>query len=125
MNLFDSTGQCTFGGLAILTTNLTSAIDQAFKRRFTYDVFFSFPSPDMRAELWRRTLPERARSADINFETLSEMYELSGGFIKVACERAAYVAGAAGTEIDEALLRQTVERMYRERGKLSSVGPLE
>ncbi len=45
-----------FGGLAILTTNLTSAIDQAFKRRFTYDVFFSFPSPDMRAELWRRTI---------------------------------------------------------------------
>jgi hypothetical protein len=114
-----------FGGLAILTTNLTSAIDQAFKRRFTYDVFFSFPSPDMRAELWRRTLPERARAAAIDFDALAERYELSGGFIKVACERAAYVAGAAGGEIDEALLRATVERMYRERGKLSTVGPLE
>ena len=50
-----------FNGLTILTTNMTSAIDQAFKRRFSYDVFFSFPSPDMRAELWRRTLPKRAR----------------------------------------------------------------
>jgi hypothetical protein len=114
-----------FGGLAILTTNLTSAIDQAFKRRFTYDVFFSFPSPDMRAELWRRTLPERARGAGIDFDALAERYELSGGFIKVACERAAYVAGAGKTEITEDLLRQTIERMYRERGKLSSVGPLE
>jgi hypothetical protein len=114
-----------FGGLAILTTNLTSAIDQAFKRRFTYDVFFSFPSPDMRAELWRRTLPERARAATIDFEALADRYELSGGFIKVACERAAYVAGASKTEIDEELLRGTIERMYRERGKLSSVGPLE
>jgi len=114
-----------FGGLAILTTNLTSAIDQAFKRRFTYDVFFSFPSPDMRAELWRRTLPERARAATIDFEALAERYELSGGFIKVACERAAYVAGASKTEIQEDMLRQTIERMYRERGKLSSVGPLE
>jgi hypothetical protein len=114
-----------FNGLAILTTNLTSAIDQAFKRRFTYDVFMSFPSPDMRAELWRRTLPERARAATVDFTALAEKYELSGGFIKVACERAAYVAGAAGTEIDEALLRQTVERMYRERGKLSAVGRLE
>jgi hypothetical protein len=113
-----------FNGLTILTTNLTSAIDQAFKRRFTYDVFFSFPSPDMRAELWRRTLPERS-SAEIDFDALSEKYELSGGFIKVACERAAYVAGANGVEIDEALLRATVERMYRERGKLSAVGPLE
>lgn len=114
-----------FGGLAILTTNLTSAIDLAFKRRFTYDVFFSFPSREMRAELWRRTLPERARAATIDFEGLAERYQLSGGFIKVACERAAYVAGSNHTEIDEDMIRQTVERMYRERGKLSSVGPLE
>ena len=114
-----------FGGVAILTTNLTSSIDRAFRRRFSYDVFFSFPSPEMRAELWRRTLPERARAAAIDCDALAERYELSGGFIKVACERAAYVAGSNSTEIDEPLLRQTVERMYRERGKLSSVGPLE
>jgi len=114
-----------FNGLTILTTNLTGAIDQAFKRRFTYDVYFTFPSPDMRAELWRRTLPERARDAAIDFDALADEYELTGGFIKVACERAAYVAGANGVEIDEPLLRATVERMYRERGKLSTVGPLE
>ena len=114
-----------FGGVAILTTNLTSAIDQAFKRRFTYDVFFSFPSPDMRTELWRRTLPVHGRSPSIDFDMLAERYELSGGFIKVACERAAYVAGATGVEIDDDLLRATIERMYRERGKLSTVGPLE
>jgi hypothetical protein len=114
-----------FNGLTILTTNLTGAIDQAFKRRFTYDVYFTFPSPDMRAELWRRTLPERSRSASIDFDVLAEKYELTGGFIKVACERAAYVAGANGVEIDEDMLKSTVERMYRERGKLSTVGPLE
>ncbi|HWO23417.1 MAG TPA: ATP-binding protein [Kofleriaceae bacterium] len=115
-----------FGGLAILTTNLTSAIDAAFKRRFTYDVFFSFPSPEMRAELWRRTLPRRSGAApDLDFDALAEQYELSGGFIKVACERAAYVAGADGTEIDDPLLRQTIERMYRERGKVSATGRLE
>jgi len=114
-----------FNGLAILTTNLTSSIDQAFKRRFTYDVFFSFPSIEMRAELWRRTLPAHGRAAEIDFAGLAERYELSGGFIKVACERAAYVAGAAATKIDDALLRDTIERMYRERGKLSAVGPLE
>ncbi|MEO8703535.1 MAG: ATP-binding protein [Kofleriaceae bacterium] len=114
-----------FGGLALLTTNLTSAIDPAFKRRFTYDVFFSFPSPEMRSELWQRTLPVKARGPDIDFEVLAEKYELSGGFIKVACERAAYLANAAGTQITNELLRHTIERMYRERGKLSAVGPLE
>jgi hypothetical protein len=114
-----------FGGLAILTTNLTSAIDQAFKRRFTYDVFFSFPSPDMRAELWRRTLPKTRSATDIDFDALADTYELSGGFIKVACERAAYVAGAANSQIDEPLLRAVIERMYRERGKVSANGRLE
>ena len=114
-----------FNGLTILTTNLTGAIDQAFKRRFTYDVYFTFPSPEMRAELWRRTLPERARDAAIDYDALAEKFELTGGFIKVACERAAYVAGANGVEISEDLLCATIERMYRERGKLSTVGPLE
>jgi ATPase family protein associated with various cellular activities (AAA)/winged helix domain-containing protein len=114
-----------FNGLTILTTNLTGAIDQAFKRRFTYDVYFTFPSPDMRAELWRRTLPKDRCADDIDFDQLADKFELTGGFIKVACERAAYVAGANGVDIDAALLQATVERMYRERGKLSTVGPLE
>jgi SpoVK/Ycf46/Vps4 family AAA+-type ATPase len=114
-----------FNGLTILTTNLTGAIDQAFKRRFTYDVYFTFPSPDMRAELWRRTLPKQHTSSDMDYDELAEKFELTGGFIKVACERAAYVAGANNVDIDFALLSATVERMYRERGKLSTVGPLE
>jgi hypothetical protein len=113
-----------FNGLTVLTTNLTGAIDQAFKRRFTYDVYFTFPSPDLRAELWKRALP-KDRVGKIDYEELAESFELTGGFIKVACERAAYVAGANGVDIDEQLLRATIERMYRERGKLSTVGPLE
>ena len=114
-----------FNGLTILTTNLTGAIDHAFKRRFTYDVYFTFPSPDMRAELWRRTLPKERSASDIDFDELADKFELTGGFIKVACERAAYVAGANNVNIDAALLSATIERMYRERGKLSTVGPLE
>jgi len=113
-----------FNGLTVLTTNLTGAIDQAFKRRFTYDVYFTFPSPDLRAELWRRALPKQ-NVGKIDYDELAESFELTGGFIKVACERAAYVAGANGVDIDEQLLRATIERMYRERGKLSTVGPLE
>jgi hypothetical protein len=79
----------------------------------------------MRAELWRRTLPRERSSTEIDYDALADTYELSGGFIKVACERAAYVAGAGNSEIDEPLLRATVERMYRERGKVSAAGRLE
>jgi hypothetical protein len=80
----------------------------------------------MRAELWRRTLPRRGQEPpQVDYDALADKYELSGGFIKVACERAAYVAGASGTDIDEELLHQTIERMYRERGKVSATGRLE
>ena len=49
-----------FGGLSILTTNLSKAIDPAFRRRFAYDVQFSFPTLEMREELWARAIPPRA-----------------------------------------------------------------
>ena len=81
------------GALGLISGFYRGWIDNLIGR--IMDVFFSFPSPDMRAELWRRTLPKERSSKDIDFDALADMYELSGGFIKVACERTAYVAGAA------------------------------
>jgi hypothetical protein len=114
-----------FGGLAILTTNLSGAVDPAFRRRFAYDVQFTFPDPDMRAELWRRAIPRSAEVASLDFDELGERFELSGGFIKVAAERAAFQAAALDEPISMAGLVVTIHRMYRERGKLTAVGRLE
>ncbi|HEU4732834.1 MAG TPA: ATP-binding protein [Kofleriaceae bacterium] len=114
-----------FGGLAILTTNLSGAVDPAFRRRFAYDVQFTFPDPDMRAELWRRVIPRTAEVAEIDFEEVGERFELSGGFIKVAAERSAFQAAAMGEPITMSRLVETIHRMYRERGKLTPVGRLE
>jgi ATPase family associated with various cellular activities (AAA) len=114
-----------FGGLAILTTNLGGAVDPAFRRRFAYDVQFTFPDPEMRAELWRRAIPKTAEVAAIDFDELGERFELSGGFIKVATERSAFQAAAVGEPMSMTGLVETVNRMYRERGKLTAVGRLE
>ena len=114
-----------FGGLAILTTNLTGAVDPAFRRRFAYDVQFTFPDPEMRAELWRRVIPRTAEVAEIDYDELGERFELSGGFIKVAAERSAFQAAAMGGPLSMSGLVETVNRMYRERGKLTAVGRLE
>lgn len=114
-----------FGGLAILTTNLGGAVDPAFRRRFAYDVQFTFPDPEMRAELWRRAIPRTAEVAAIDFDALGERFELSGGFVKVAAERSAFQAAAMGEPISMTGLIETVNRMYRERGKLTAVGRLE
>jgi ATPase family associated with various cellular activities (AAA) len=114
-----------FGGLAILTTNLGGAVDPAFRRRFAYDVQFTFPDPEMRAELWRRVIPPAAEVAALDFDELGERFELSGGFIKVAAERAAFQAAATDQPISMNGLVVTIHRMYRERGKLTAVGRLE
>jgi len=115
-----------FHGIAVFTTNIASAVDPAVMRRMSANIVFPFPDIEARTELWRRMIPAEAPVAGkLDFHKLAKQYELSGGFIKVACERAAYVAGAADTEIDEPLLRQTIERMYRERGKVSATGRLE
>ena len=114
-----------FGGLAILTTNLSGAVDPAFRRRFAYDVQFTFPDPEMRTELWRRAIPRTAEVGDIDFEELGERFELSGGFIKVAAERSAFQAAAMREPMSTHGLVVTIHRMYRERGKLTAVGRLE
>ena len=114
-----------FGGLAILTTNLSGAVDPAFRRRFAYDVQFTFPDREMRAELWRRVIPRAVDVSNIDFDELGDRFELSGGFIKVAAERSAFQAAAAGTPMSMEGVVETVLRMYRERGKLTAVGRLE
>ena len=116
-----------FSGLAILTTNLVNAIDAAFRRRFAYDVQFSFPTVEMREELWRRAVPERAQAhiGEIDYRRLAERFELSGGFIKLALERSAFVAAGTGEPLTTEIILPTIERMYLERGKLAAIGRLE
>ncbi|HWO24469.1 MAG TPA: ATP-binding protein [Kofleriaceae bacterium] len=114
-----------FNGLSILTTNLTKSIDLAFRRRFAYDVQFTFPSVDIRERLWHRAFPPRAATEGIRHRELAERFELSGGYIKVAVERAAFIAAGRQQPITMPILIDTVERMYRERGKLSAMGRLE
>jgi hypothetical protein len=79
----------------------------------------------MRAELWRRVIPRNAEVGRIDYDALGERFELSGGFIKVAAERSAFQAAAMGEALSMNGLVETVNRMYRERGKLTAVGRLE
>jgi hypothetical protein len=46
-----------YQGLAILTTNLKSSLDQAFLRRIRFVIPFPFPDEDSRSEIWKRAFP--------------------------------------------------------------------
>ncbi len=72
----------TYPGLTILASNFKNNIDEAFLRRFNATIYFPFPKPEERIQLWRRAFPQNvAFESNIFFEDLAEKYELTGAHI--------------------------------------------
>lgn len=108
-----------YDGIVVLTTNLAQGIDKAFERRIGYKVHFPFPSSGLREQLWRGLIPaELPLAADIGFADLAERFELSGGSIRNAILRAAYVAAGAEREVDGFHLERAAEQECAASGKL-------
>jgi hypothetical protein len=116
----------SFEGIAILTTNFGNAIDPAFKRRLTYRVTFPFPDEEMREQLWRSLIPpEVPVQGKLDFAGLSQRFRLSGGYIRNAALRAAFLAAEEGTSLTHAHLERAIRMEFREIGKLAESGTLE
>ncbi len=116
----------TFEGIAILTTNFGNAIDPAFKRRLTYRMTFPFPDEEMREQLWKSMLPPQVPIAGtLDFSNLSQRFRLSGGYIRNAVLRAAFLAAEEGTSLMQEHLERAIRMEFREIGKLAESGTLE
>ena len=110
----------SFEGVAILTTNLRTNVDDAFTRRL--DAIIDFPMPDEadRRRLWLANLPEtlpRADDIDVNF--LARRFKVSGGNIRNICVTGAYLAAAADRPVAMADLIRATDREYRKLGRLT------
>jgi len=116
----------SFEGIAILTTNFGNAIDPAFKRRLTYRVTFPFPDEEMREQLWRSLIPPQVPVAGkLDFAGLSQRFRLSGGYIRNAALRAAFLAAEEGSALTHEHLERAIRMEFREIGKLAETGTLE
>lgn len=117
----------SFDGIAVLTTNLRSNMDEAFTRRI--DVIADFPVPDaeQRLALWDRCLgPALPRSDDLDLGFCAERFELAGGSIRACAVSAAYLAAAADRPVAMADVMTAVHQEYRKLGRLvleSEFGP--
>ena len=80
-----------YRGLAILTTNLKSALDSAFLRRLRFIVQFPFPDADQRVEIWRRIFPERTPTSGLDLGALARL-NVSGGNIRNVALNTAFLA---------------------------------
>lgn len=115
-----------FEGIAILTTNSGKSIDPAFKRRLSFRLSFPFPDEETRAELWRAHLPrELPRGGKLVFDVLARKYQLSGGYIRNACLRAAFLAAQEESALHQHHLERAVALEFAELGKLTTAGAIE
>ena len=109
----------TFDGLAILSTNLRSNIDDAFTRRL--DMIIDFPAPDERSRLsiWQRCLrPPVPVAGDLDLDFCARAFTMSGGNIRSAATTAGYLAAGAGGAVGMPELIAAIAAEYRKMGRL-------
>ncbi|GAA4224017.1 ATP-binding protein [Actinomadura meridiana] len=109
----------SFGGIAVLTTNLRANIDDAFTRRLDLVIDFPFPDRTQRRALWEHCLaPPVPVAGDADFDRCAREFDLAGGAIRSAAVTAGYLAAAAGRPITMADLLAGARREYRKLGRL-------
>jgi hypothetical protein len=80
-----------YRGLAILTTNMKTALDTAFQRRIRFIVHFPFPDAKQRAEIWHKGLPNGTPRDGLDISKLAQL-NVAGGTIRNIAMNAAFCA---------------------------------
>jgi hypothetical protein len=89
-------------------------------------VTFPFPDEDMREQLWKTLIPPQVPvSGKLDFQSLAQRFRLSGGYIRNAALRAAFLAVEEGSALTHAHLERAIRMEFREIGKLADSGTLE
>jgi hypothetical protein len=105
-----------FGGLAILATNMKSALDAAFLRRLRFIVNFPFPGPAQRREMWEKAFPGDVPRDALDLERLAR-FHLSGGNIHSIALNAAFAAAQREGAVTQPLLLSAVRTELRKLDK--------
>jgi DNA polymerase III delta prime subunit len=107
-----------FDGLAILTTNLRSNVDDAFTRRFAAVVDFTAPDAASRHQIWEHWLSSGAPVQEIDLPFLAERFDITGGTIAATALTAAYAASSTDQPIGMEQVILALKRELRKAGRL-------
>jgi ATP-dependent 26S proteasome regulatory subunit len=111
----------SFTGICLLTTNHEASIDPAFQRRLSLHVRFELPDARERARLWRAMVPAAAPLEEgVDFDGLARRFAMSGGYIRNAVLRAAFVAADEDGCITQAHLEGAAQLEYEAMGKIAA-----
>lgn len=100
-----------YPGLAILTTNLKSAIDPAFLRRIRFVTQFPFPDATQRAEIWRRIFPRNTPTKNLDFVKLGKL-NVAGGNIRNIALNGAFLAADRSEPVQMKHLLRAAQTEY-------------
>ncbi|HEY9835702.1 MAG TPA: ATP-binding protein, partial [Vampirovibrionales bacterium] len=103
-----------YRGLAILTTNLKSSLDQAFLRRIRFVIQFPFPDSTQREEIWRRIFPKQTPTEGLNYSKLGKL-NVAGGNIRNIALNSAFIAADANEPV---MMKHILEASKSEYMKL-------
>jgi ATPase family associated with various cellular activities (AAA) len=102
----------SYRGVAVLATNMRSALDQAFLRRLRFVVTFPFPAADERRIIWSRVFPSRTQTADLDLDRLAGL-TATGGMIHNIALNAAFLAARDATRVTMPLVLQAARAEFR------------
>lgn len=105
-----------YRGLAILATNMKSALDTAFMRRLRFIVNFPFPGIAERKRIWERVFPDETEKETLDFERLAR-FNLTGGSIQNIAVNAAFLAASAGSAVTMPLIFEATRNEFRKLEK--------
>ena len=109
----------SYRGIAVLTTNLSQNIDDAFLRRFHFRIDFPKPTAALREKLWQKMLKGTGYSEDgLDLNAISARYELTGGNIRNALMKATYLADRDKLPIGQKHLKEAALLESLELGRL-------
>jgi hypothetical protein len=101
-----------YRGLAILATNMKSALDSAFMRRLRFIIKFPFPGAAERRLMWERAFPAGTPLGVLDYDRLSKL-GVTGGTIHNITLNAAFSAARAGTPVTMASILEAARTEFR------------
>jgi hypothetical protein len=101
-----------YRGLAILATNMKSALDTAFLRRLRFIVRFQFPGVAERKAIWQRVFPQDMPKSKLDYDRLARL-NVTGGHIHNIAINAAFLAARAGSPVTMTMVLDAARAEFR------------
>lgn len=105
-----------YRGLAVLTTNLKGALDEAFERRLRFRVAFPFPDAAQRAAIWGCVFPTETPTEELDTAKLARL-NATGGTIRNVALHAAFLAADENAPVGMHHLRDAARSVYAQLDK--------